>query len=139
MTRSRPMSSGKLTDGAQIGLAGAVFRLYVLSLRATLGSAEAWDTTNDLDTANTEAVLPWGFWDKDFVFSGVMVGGSLAGFASLGATNAGVAVTMTFQNGHTLAGNLLVRQCAFGQTRKGSITTLVFAGRGVGTWTEVQA
>lgn len=139
MARTRPSTSGLLTDGAKLGLGGDTFKLYPLRLRGSLTAGDFWDTTSDRDDANTAATVPFNYWDKDFVFAGVMVGGSAVGFASLGASDAGVAVTMTFQNGHTLTGNLIVQRVVFDQDRKGSSIPLVFIGRGVGTWTEAHA
>lgn len=139
MARARPSTSGTLTDGAAIGPGGSVFKLIALRARLTAQSNEVWDTTTDQDQANAASTVSWPYWDKTLVFAGVMVGGSVLGFQSLGVTDAGVPVTITHQNGHTIAGNLLLLSCVFDQSRRSAHIPVVLVGRCVGPWTEEHA
>lgn len=131
-----PTASGAISDGAKIGAAADTFVLHPLRLQYSFGSSEVYDTTGDGDTANQKCVLPWAFWEKQFVFSGLLVGSSTVGFANAGATAAGVAVTMTFETGMTLAGNLLVNRIQGTFARKSCVAPIVFIGQGVGAWAE---
>lgn len=136
MALNKPAVSGRVSDGAKIGPSGDTFALKPLHLRAQTRSGEVYDTTGDGDDANTVAVLPFGFWEKDFVFTGLLMGGKVLNFANAGASDAGVPVTITFETGHTFTGNIVIHAISFEIRRKSTVTPLSFAGKGVGNWVE---
>lgn len=136
MALNKPAASGRISDGATIGESGSTFALKPLRLRGQTRSGEVYDTTGDGDDANAIAVLPWKFWEKDFVFTGLLMGGKILNFANAGASDEGVAVTITFETGHTLVGNIVIHAIGFEFARKSTVTPLSFAGKGVGVWTE---
>jgi hypothetical protein len=138
-TLIKPTASGVISDGAKIGATGDTFVIHPLRIAGRLQSGEFYDVTGDGDTANQKCVLPWAFWEKEFVLSGLLVSGSAFGFANLGAADGGVAVTMTFETNHTLAGNLLIRAMNYDWRRKGCVIPIVLVGAGVGAWTETQS
>lgn len=137
-TLIKPTASGAISDGAKIGAAADTFVIHPIRIGMSMQSGEFYDVTGDGDTANQKCVLPWPFWEKDFTLSGLLVSGSAFGFANLGAADGGVAVTMTFETNHTLAGNLLIRAFQADWRRKGCVIPIVLAGAGVGAWTETQ-
>lgn len=135
----KPTASGLITDDTTIGATGNTFVIHPVRLGGSFQSGEFTDVTGDGDDANAKCILPWPYWEKEFVLSGFLIGGSAMGFANAGATSAGVAVTMTFETNHTLAGNLLIRAIRFDWRRKGAVIPLVLIGAGVGAWTEAQS
>lgn len=128
-------TTGAPTDGAKIGNSGDTFKLQARTVIGDFNSPFT-DTTGEDDTGNAYALTPWAFSDKQFVFSGWLVGGVVMGLAQLGATDAGVAVIITLQSGHTVAGNVCIYRIRWSYDRKSPAIPCTFLGMGAGEWAE---
>lgn len=135
-TKAKP-STGQL-DGAKIGTSGDTFKLIANEISGVHVNP-LLDTTGDGDSNNQYSGPGSSYVDNEIEFRGWMVGSSVFGFANLGASDTGVAVTITLETGHTLAGNIVVEVIRWTWRKKAQAIPIAFRAKVSGALTEAYA